>query len=347
MGIGTALALAGCRVPVAGRVRQAGVVQTFLPYPDFVDALAVLDSPRLGKQRVETLQILRALVFPEYGWRNHPAVRMWRGRLPALVLYGLTSVAQWERRGFADTTAGQIAEFAPTVVGSTQADLAAAGLLPGWLGDDRLHRSHQSKLLSKNPEHYGRFFLDVPADLDYFWPDPDEVLPGDPMQGGPSLWVIRPASPHALGRFLQEGMISVGEGSGVEADATGRDLAGLRQLLSPSVRRTNRATAALARWVTEVKVGDDVAAQIQGGHALVVGEITSDYQFVQRTDEVGKHRRRTRWNRLIPRSAVEPMSALQDVRPLFRVVTSNDHPALDATNPGASGAPRIGFEHGT
>ena len=207
MGTGTALALARCRVPVAGRVRQAGVVQTFLPYPDFVDALAVLDSPRLGKQRVETLQILRALVFPEYGWRNHPAVRMWRGRLPALVLYGLTSVAQWERRGFADTTAGQIAEFAPNVVGSTQADLAAAGLLPGWLGDDRLHRSHQSKLLSKNPEHYGRFFLDVPADLDYFWPDPDEVLPGDPMQGGPSLWVIRPASPHALGRFLQEGMI--------------------------------------------------------------------------------------------------------------------------------------------
>src|ERR1700712_4272615 len=99
MGTGTALALARCRVPVAGRVRQAGVVQTFLPYPDFVDALAVLDSPRLGKQRVETLQILRALVFPEYGWRNHPAVRMWPGPLASLVASPLAPVAPRGRRG--------------------------------------------------------------------------------------------------------------------------------------------------------------------------------------------------------------------------------------------------------
>jgi hypothetical protein len=42
-------------------------VQTFLPYPDFRRTAEVLDSPRLGKQRVETLQILRALELPEYG----------------------------------------------------------------------------------------------------------------------------------------------------------------------------------------------------------------------------------------------------------------------------------------
>jgi len=49
-------------------------VQAFLPFADFADTAAVLDSPRLGKQRVETLQILRALELPEYGWQNHPAV---------------------------------------------------------------------------------------------------------------------------------------------------------------------------------------------------------------------------------------------------------------------------------
>ncbi len=36
-------------------------MQTFLPYPDFARSAAVLDPARLGKQRVETLQILRAL----------------------------------------------------------------------------------------------------------------------------------------------------------------------------------------------------------------------------------------------------------------------------------------------
>ncbi|WP_407659745.1 pyrimidine dimer DNA glycosylase/endonuclease V, partial [Kineococcus indalonis] len=35
-------------------------MQTFLPYPGFARSAAVLDAPRLGKQRVETLQVLRA-----------------------------------------------------------------------------------------------------------------------------------------------------------------------------------------------------------------------------------------------------------------------------------------------
>ena len=48
-------------------------MQTFLPFPDFQQSAAVLDHVRLGKQRVEALQILRALVIPEYGWQSHPA----------------------------------------------------------------------------------------------------------------------------------------------------------------------------------------------------------------------------------------------------------------------------------
>jgi hypothetical protein len=311
-------------------VRQAGPVQTFLPYSDFSDALAVLDSPRLGKQRVETLQILRALVLPEYGWRNHPAVRMWRGRLPALVLYGLISVEQWKRRGFGDTTAGNIAEFAPEVVGATQADLAVAGWLPGWLGDERLHRSHRSKLLAKDPAHYRKYFHDVPSDLDYFWPEPDEPLGEEQTSADhKSLWVIRPESPHTLGQFLHEGIISTGEGSGIDVDAAGQDLSGLRALLGPTVRRNSRQLSALARFLTEIDVGDHTAVQIHGGSSLVVGEVTGEYEFVPRAHAT-EHRRRVRWDHIIPRSAVQPTSALQDVRPLFRVSVGAGH-ALSAT----------------
>ena len=67
---------------VAGSDRDAGAgvaVQTFLPYADFAASAAVLDKPRLGKQRVEALQVLRALTYPTYGWKRHPAVRMWAG----------------------------------------------------------------------------------------------------------------------------------------------------------------------------------------------------------------------------------------------------------------------------
>ena len=51
-------------------------MQTFLPYPSFAASASVLDSPRLGKQRVETLQIARALLVPTYGWQRHPAVQI-------------------------------------------------------------------------------------------------------------------------------------------------------------------------------------------------------------------------------------------------------------------------------
>ena len=48
-------------------------VQTFLPYADFARSAAVLDRTRLGKQRVEAIQVVRALTIPTYGWRHHPA----------------------------------------------------------------------------------------------------------------------------------------------------------------------------------------------------------------------------------------------------------------------------------
>src|SRR4029079_1144846 len=105
-------------------------MQTFLPVADFTDSARLLDSPRLGKQRVETLQILRAIELPDYGWANHPAVLMWRGRTPALVAYGLAMAAVWQERGFADTTARQIGEFAPDVVGRAQDELAGARPAP-------------------------------------------------------------------------------------------------------------------------------------------------------------------------------------------------------------------------
>ena len=106
-------------------------MQTFLPVADFAESARLLDSPRLGKQRVETLQILRALELPDYGWANHPAVRMWRGRTPALVAYGAGDGA-----GLAGARlrrhhrAPDRASSPPRSPALPQAELAAAGLLP-------------------------------------------------------------------------------------------------------------------------------------------------------------------------------------------------------------------------
>ena len=158
-----------------------GTVQTFFPYADPRASAAVLDDRRLGKQRVETFQVLRALIWPTYGWKNHPVTRMWRGFVPGLVAYGLACVDEWRARGRADSTRASLLEF----TGGVEPDwdvLHAEGRLPPWVGDEALHLSHRSSLVRKEPEHYRQHFGDIPDDLPYVWPDPS--FPRWPLQRG-------------------------------------------------------------------------------------------------------------------------------------------------------------------
>jgi hypothetical protein len=148
-------------------------MQTFLPSPGFAASAATLDPRRLGKQRVEALQILRALTQDGSAWRNHPAVLMWKGYEEALVAYGVAVCRAWCELGFDDTVEAKLrADLAATGIGTVrdQAELAAAGALPPWLGDPALHRSHQSLLVRKDPAHYEPQFPGVPDDLEYVWP---------------------------------------------------------------------------------------------------------------------------------------------------------------------------------
>ncbi len=154
-------------------------VQTFLPYPDFDRSAEVLDDKRLGKQRVETLQILHVLLglrwnssagiieeFTPRGWRTHPAVLMWTGSESYLLDYQHRVCAAWTARGFNDTcypkSAGLMARW--------REDGRTGSALPPWLGDDALHCSHQSNLIRKDPDIYRPLFPGVPDDLPYFWP---------------------------------------------------------------------------------------------------------------------------------------------------------------------------------
>ncbi|WP_406673889.1 MSMEG_6728 family protein [Nonomuraea sp. N2-4H] len=159
-------------------------MQTFLPYPDFAASAAILDPLRLGKQRVEALQVLRALTVPGYGWRHHPVVKMWAGYEEALVRYGLEVCVRWCSLDRPDTCAGTMTTELAAHLGRPgvrdQSELAAAGELPPWLGDEALHLSHRSALLRKDPGFYRPVFGDhEPDDLPYVWPRSDR-LPDPP-----------------------------------------------------------------------------------------------------------------------------------------------------------------------
>jgi hypothetical protein len=148
-------------------------VQTFLPYASFRRTARVLDRARLGKQRVEALQIVRALTRPTYGWKHHPAVKMWSGHEDALVAYAGEMCSEWCRRGSTDTCLEQILAERGLESPPTQRELQAAAELPPWLGRRAFHRSHQSALVRKQPEWYRNHFPTVPDDLPYVWPGPD------------------------------------------------------------------------------------------------------------------------------------------------------------------------------
>jgi len=157
-------------------------MQTFLPYPDFRRSARVLDNRRLGKQRVECLQLLQALTgfktvetptswtlesFNPKGWVNHPAAKMWRGYEVALAAYAIEICDEWIRRGYRDTCRSRIIALVPRVNPATRTAYIAK---PPWFGDEAFHAAHRSNLLRKDPEWYGRFDWREPADLPYIWP---------------------------------------------------------------------------------------------------------------------------------------------------------------------------------
>lgn len=137
-------------------------MQTFLPYDNFYESLSCLDSKRLGKQRVESFQIINILYAKSAGlepaWRNHPAVLMWQYNIEALKHYYNTSLVLWRTRGYQN----KILQAIPIVPFDV--------VMPSWFGDKSFHDSHKSKLLQKNFEFYSKYNWDVPLNLSYVWP---------------------------------------------------------------------------------------------------------------------------------------------------------------------------------
>ena len=149
-------------------------MQTFLPYKSFKQSAQVLDNKRLGKQRVETLQILNTLTGKSTGWVNHPAVKMWRGYEKALCAYGLAICEEWHyNRGFRDTCWDKIYDIERELDPDRNARDwdCRAYTQPPWITEE-LCISHRSNLLRKDPAYYRRYWPDIPDNLPYIWPTP-------------------------------------------------------------------------------------------------------------------------------------------------------------------------------
>lgn len=303
-------------------------MQTFLPYPDFRQSAAALDTARLGKQRVEALQTLRALVLPGYGWQTHPAIRMWMGYVPALTMYGLAMVDEWMERGHPDNTRANIAEFAPQ---AAHPDYASKILLPPWLGDPDFHLSHRSKLVHKDSKFYSPLFSDAIPEMDYIWPEPrHEFLPQEPE--GDILWILR--DPHAdvdPQTLDTVALPPVGRGNAAAAGAPGSDddyspvyfeeksrrpsKQSRKAAPKPQAKKPTRKRLAQEEAFSTLPGKTPVAVPFEKGAKFAVGQVTGR----PITLDDGRFGRHFTVNEIIDRSAFAYPALLQDPRVFFPV----------------------------
>lgn len=133
-------------------------MQTFLPFKDFDKSAQALDNKRLNKQVLECYQILKVLSNddPRAGWRNHPAVKMWRGSEKSLWSYAMTMLFEASSRGIkTDTNENNL-----RTLWRLNADNWGSSE-PSWFDDlsvmNRVVTTHRANLYRKDPIYYMEF----------------------------------------------------------------------------------------------------------------------------------------------------------------------------------------------
>ena len=142
-------------------------MQTFLPYESFEKSAQTLDWRRLGKQRVEGMQIINAITGkkrkdgkPYKGWINHPCSVMWKDYVPALKHYTNVFIQEWINRGYNNNM-----EFYDT----------GKIIMPDWIGNEKFHSSHRANLLRKDYEYYSQFGWTESPEKPYVWHDKEKL----------------------------------------------------------------------------------------------------------------------------------------------------------------------------
>lgn len=134
------------------------IMQTFLPSVNAITTARWLDNKRLNKQILECYQILNVLSgkSPTGGWRNHPAVLMWKGYERGLWQYVQAMVREAKLRGIRtennEANLNRLKDMCWNQWGEIK---------PSFWDDTikvmRLTTTHKANLFDKDPLYYAKF----------------------------------------------------------------------------------------------------------------------------------------------------------------------------------------------
>ena len=133
-------------------------MQTFLPSSNAVTAARWLDNKRLNKQILECYQILNVLSGKSKGngWRNHPAVLMWKGYERGLWHYVQAMIREAKARGIrTENNENNLNNLKNQCWDSW-------GINPPSFWNDtnklmRITTTHKANLFDKDPVYYAKF----------------------------------------------------------------------------------------------------------------------------------------------------------------------------------------------
>ena len=132
-------------------------MMTWLTERSFANTAACLDMRRLGSQRGEARQILKALTGESRGYLNHPVTKAWRGFEEGLAVYGLYICSEWRSRGYRDS---QFEWFQQKRL-ELRRYRHRYTKFPDWVNDPRVHEAMRERLMWKDPDHYCTIWPDV------------------------------------------------------------------------------------------------------------------------------------------------------------------------------------------
>jgi len=133
-------------------------MQTFLPSSNFKWSAEALDSKRLNKQILEGYQILNVLSgqSPTGGWRNHPAVLMWKNAEYTLWEYIQSMIVEAKIRNIKTEKNEENLNKLMKKVGKTWNTK-----LPFWFSDDykvmKIITTHRANLFKKDSLYYRKY----------------------------------------------------------------------------------------------------------------------------------------------------------------------------------------------
>lgn len=179
------------------------MVNTFLPYPDFVKVAKLLDYRRLGKQRVEAKQIINILTYldsclfldipdpyPNVVLVNSKGYKIvfFKGQSPFTERANILKnrMIPWINHPVTQMWFGYteclkhyyniiVQEWVDRGYNNTMLlyQINHNYTTPWWVNWGMLNLSHQASLVRKDQDYYSKYFTDIPdiySKFSYIWP---------------------------------------------------------------------------------------------------------------------------------------------------------------------------------